>query len=256
MANNILTVQNLTVKYGRQEVLTKVSFEAEKGDYIGIVGPNGSGKTTLMKAVLGLLPFFEGQIVFNEEMKGSYFVGYLPQKAVTNDKLFPAKVKEIVSMGLLAGKKGPRFFSAKDDEQVDAILEKLKIADLKEKKIGNLSGGQQQRVLLARAMVSSPKLLILDEPTSALDPKIREEFYDLINALNRDDGVTVLMVSHDVASIGKYAAKMLYLDRRLVFYGAFDEFRRSKELTEYFGFLTQPHFGWRDADGKCSRIDD
>ncbi len=256
MANKILTAQNLTVRYGRQEVLTKVSFEVESGDYVGIVGPNGSGKTTLMKAVLGLLPFWEGQIVFGEGLEGSHFAGYLPQKAVTNDKLFPAKVKEIVSMGLLAGKKGPRFFSTQNDERVDTILEKLKIADLKEKKIGNLSGGQQQRVLLARAMVSSPKLLILDEPTSALDPQIREEFYELIKALNRDDGVTVLMVSHDVASVGKYAAKMLYLDRRLVFYGPFEEFCRSKELNDYFGTLAQPYFGWRNADERDTFIDD
>lgn len=253
--SNILTVQNLTMKYGRHEVLSGISFEVEEGDYIGVVGPNGSGKTTLIKAILGLLSPFEGKITFHCEAEGSGFIGYLPQKAVTNDKLFPAKVKEIVSVGLLANKRDPRFFTHKDHERVDAILEKLKIFDLRDKKIGNLSGGQQQRVLLARAMVSSPKVLILDEPTSALDPKIREEFYELIQGLNRDDSVTVILVSHDVGSIGKYTKKMLYLDRRLVFYGDYEAFCRSQEMTEYFGFFAQHQFCWRHADGKSDFID-
>ena len=253
--NNILTVENLTMKYGRNEVLSDINFKVEAGDYIGIVGSNGSGKTTLMKGLLGLLPSYEGRIEFSKEIKGSSFVGYLPQKAVTNDKLFPAKVKEIVSIGLLGNKKMPKMISKKDYESIDVILEKLRISELKDRKIGDLSGGQQQRVLLARAMVSSPKILILDEPTSALDPKIREEFYELIKNLNKDDGVTILLVSHDVGSVGKYTNKILYLDKRLVFYGSYDKFCKSKEITEYFGIFSQHHFCGRDADGKCDFID-
>ncbi|HEY9059450.1 MAG TPA: metal ABC transporter ATP-binding protein [Pseudobacteroides sp.] len=253
--NNILSVQNLTMKYGRNEVLSSISFEVEAGDYIGIVGPNGSGKTTLMKGLLGLLLPSEGKIQFGDNANGRSFIGYLPQKAVMNDRLFPAKVKEIVSIGLLGNKKMPKVITKKDIEKIDIILEKLKISDLKDKKIGDLSGGQQQRVLLARAMVSSPQMLILDEPTSALDPKIREEFYEMISSLNKDDGVTVLLVSHDVGSIGKYTRKMLYLDRRMVFYGSYAEFCKSKEMTEYFGFFAQHHFCWRHADGKCDFID-
>lgn len=237
--NNIISVKNLTMKYGRHEVLSNISFDVDEGDYIGIVGANGSGKTTLMKGLLGLLPFYEGEIRFNEKLKGRSAIGYLPQKAVTNDKLFPAKVKEIVSIGLLGNKRYPKIFTKKDFGQIEKILDKLRILDLKDKKIGDLSGGQQQRVLLARAMVSSPKILILDEPTSALDPKIREEFYGLIKDLNRNEGVTVLLVSHDISSIGKYTNKMLYLDRRLVFYGSYEEFCKSKEMTEYFGFFAQ-----------------
>lgn len=253
--NNILSVQNLTMKYGRNEVLSSISFEVGAGDYVGIVGPNGSGKTTLMKGLLGLLPPSEGKIQFGDKPKGTSFIGYLPQKAVMNDRLFPAKVKEIVSIGLLGNKRLPKIITKTDFDKIDSILEKLKISDLKDRKIGDLSGGQQQRVLLARAMVSSPQMLILDEPTSALDPKIREEFYELISGLNREDGVTVLLVSHDVGSIGKYTKKMLYLDRRLVFYGSYEEFCKSKEMTEYFGFFAQHHFCWRHADGKCNLID-
>lgn len=251
--NPILTVENLTMKYGRHEVLSDINFKVVQGDYVGVVGPNGSGKTTLMKAILGLLSPTEGKIVFGAEL-GSHLLGYLPQKTIINDRLFPAKVREVVSIGLLAGKKGPRFFAPGDQAKVEAILGKLKILDLKEQKVGNLSGGQQQRVLLARAMVNSPQLLILDEPTSALDPKIREEFYALIHSLNREERVTVMLVSHDVSSIGKYTGKMLYLDRRLVFYGDYEQFCRSKEMTEYFGYFAQHHFCGRHADGKCACV--
>lgn len=256
MMNSILSVKNLTMKYGRNEILSNINFEVEEGDYIGIVGPNGSGKTTLMKGLLDILPLYKGEINFNEKITGrNHNIGYLPQKAITNGKLFPAKVNEIVSIGLLGSKRMPKLISKRDYEKVDIVLEKLKISDLKDKKIGNLSGGQQQRVLLARAMVSSPKILILDEPTSALDPKIREEFYELINELNVKERVTLLLVSHDVSSIGKYTKKMLYLDRRLVFYGDYDEFCKSKEMTEYFGFFSQHQLCWRHENGKCNYID-
>jgi zinc transport system ATP-binding protein len=118
-----------------------------------------------------------------------------------------------------------------------------------------LSGGQQQRVLLARAMVSSPKLLVLDEPTSALDPSIREGFYELLTTLNKDDNVTILLVTHDIATVGKYTNKMLYLDRKLHFYGDYEEFCKSKRMTEYFGNITQHQICWRHMNGKCNHTD-
>jgi len=239
-----MEVKDIVLKYGKQEVLCCTSFIVEQGDYVGIVGPNGSGKTTLMRAILGLHPLSAGSITFNQEIKESRFVGYLPQKAITNDPLFPAKVKEVVSMGLLALKKEPRFMTKKDMLVIDETLQKLKIADLKDKKIGKLSGGQQQRVFLARAMVSNPKMLILDEPTSALDPSIREEFYAILKDLN-EQGVTILLVSHDMGSIGKYTKKLLYLDRKLVFFGSYDEFCESPDMTGYFGHQSQHQYCWR-----------
>lgn len=253
--NSILSVNNLTMKYGKHEVLSNITFTVEKGDYIGVVGPNGSGKSTLMKGLLGLLHPHEGEIEYSIDSKGLSSIGYLPQKSIVNDKLFPAKVKEIVSIGLLGNKKFPKFFSKKDYEKVDIVLGKLKILDLKDRKIGNLSGGQQQRVLLARAMVSSPEILILDEPTNALDPKIREEFYELIKELNTNEGVTVILVSHDISSVGKYTKKMLYLDRKLIFYGGYEDFCKSTEMTQYFGFFAQHHYCWRHADGQCDHTD-
>jgi len=239
---SLVTVENVSLHYGRHEVLSTTSFTVEQGDYISVVGPNGSGKTTLMKAILGLHPVSEGKIEFRADIRDSRFIGYLPQKAITSDRLFPAKVSEIVSMGLLALKKEPRFFTPRDVLLTDAILEKLKISDLRDKRVGNLSGGQQQRVLLARAMVASPQLLILDEPTSALDPEMREEFFSILGDLNGRDGVTILLVSHDMGSAGRYTKNMLYLDRRVVFYGTHEEFR----MTQHGGYVLQG----RHSDGK------
>lgn len=246
--NALLSVKDLTLKYGRHEVLSGVSFVVQQGDYIGIAGPNGSGKTSLLRALLGLLPPASGQIRFVQAAK-RHSIGYLPQKATQNDPLFPATVKEVVMTGLLASKREPRIFTPEDSARADAVLARLGAASFSDKKVGNLSGGQQQRVMLARAMVSAPSLLILDEPTSALDPKIRDEFYELLQDLNTQDGVTIMLVSHDIGSIGKYTKKLMYLDRGLVFFGTYDEFCGSEAMTAYFGTVSQHLFCWRHSHG-------
>jgi zinc transport system ATP-binding protein len=243
----LVTVENLTVKYGKHKAFSKISFVANRGDYIGIAGPNGSGKTTLIKALLGLLPIAEGEITYHGKESKKRFIGYLPQKSIQSDNLFPATVREVVAMGLLASKRGPRFFNPADNEKVFRILERLGIDDLANNKVGSLSGGQQQRVLLARALVGSPCMLILDEPTSALDPQIRDNFYELLDQLNKKDGVTILLVTHDMASIGRYTQKLLYLDKRLVFYGNYEEFCASETMGNYFGTLSQHQFCWRHS---------
>lgn len=248
LSSIILKADNITLKYGRHEVLTDASFTVEAGDYIGIVGPNGSGKTSLMKAMLGLITPTSGQFTYAGEVRDNRFIGYLPQKVISGDPLFPAKVREVVAMGLLSSKRFPKHLSQEDYRKVDEILGRLKIGNLAEKKIGNLSGGQQQRVLLARALVSSPRLLILDEPTSALDPKVRENFYGILKELNEQDGVTILLVSHDIGSIGQYTKKMLYLDRTVVFFGTYEDFCHSQDMTHYFGPLSQHKFCWQHDD--------
>jgi len=229
-------------------VLSGVNFEVRQGDYIGIAGPNGSGKTSLLKALLGLLPPASGKINFANEKK-RHAIGYLPQKAMFLDPLFPATVKEVVLTGLLATRPEPRLYRREDSERVDAVLARLGASDLSHKKAGNLSGGQQQRVMLARAMVNSPALLILDEPTSALDPRIRDEFYELLRELNQRDGVTIMLVSHDIGSIGKYTRQLMYLDRTLIFFGTYAEFCGSPAMTTYFGPVSQHLFCWRHTHG-------
>lgn len=246
--SELIRVDNLTVCYGRHEALTKVSFSVEKGDYIGIVGPNGCGKTTLIKALLGLNRPTSGTILFNNGAATAQgFLGYLPQKAISADRVFPATVKEIIATGLTHNNGFQLRMPQADKVRIDTILERLKIQDLKSKRIGSLSGGQLQRVLLGRALVASPGLLILDEPTSALDPQIREEFYTLLSSLNKEDGVTILLVSHDIGSVGRFTNKLLYLDRTLVFFGGYEQFCGSPDMTRYFGYETQHQICWRHS---------
>jgi zinc transport system ATP-binding protein len=152
---------------------------------------------------------------------------------------FPATVAETVGLGLLSLKRFPRRLNRQDRKTVDAVLEELGIYDIRSKLIGELSGGQQQRALLARALVNNPELLILDEPTAALDPETRERFYHMIADINRSRGVTVLLITHDTGVIGQHASKMLYLDKRMLFYGSFDDFCHSPEMSSLFGEHSQ-----------------
>jgi len=238
MSAEIIQIKNLSVKYGEIEALSDVSFDIMSGDYVGIVGPNGSGKSTLIKSILGLIAF-EGKIIFQGETLSDFIlknnIGYLPQKMSFIDQRFPATAMEIVVSGLYCRKKFPKRVTKNDYKKAGEIMETLGISGLADRSIGKLSGGQQQRILLARALIHSPKLLILDEPTVALDPQSRDTFTSIIKNLNTEHGVTILLVSHDSGSVGKYASKFLYLDRKVVFYGTFDNFCRSDEMTKYFG---------------------
>jgi len=238
----IMEIRDLSVSYGKTEVLNNISFDIKEGDYVGIVGPNGAGKSTLIKTLLNLLNQDRGEIIYNIDKS---LVGYLPQITEKNHKLFPASVFEVVSTGILLKKSFPKFLKKEDKDKVKESLKLLNIEKLAHKKIGDLSGGQQQRVLLARALVSDPKLLILDEPTSALDPKIRNEFYELLKNLNENLKVTIVLISHDMGTIGKYASKLVYLDKTLIFNGSFKEFCESNQMTEYFGYISQHQMCWR-----------
>jgi len=239
----VIEVNGLYCRYGATHALSDVSFRVEAGDYVGIVGPNGSGKSTLIRALLGLAELEEGDVKLFGRSLGEFSdwqqVGYLPQHMNLFNPAFPATVTEVVRLGLLAGKRFPRRIGRADAAKVDEILDQMGIIDLRRRMIGELSGGQQQRVLLARALVNQPSLLIMDEPTAALDPETRERFYSFLVDINRDRATTVLLVTHDSASIGGCASKMLYLDKRLIFYGTFHEFCSSPEMTDHFGGASQ-----------------
>lgn len=238
MSIKLIEIKDVSVQYRGMEALTGISFGVEAGDYVGIVGPNGSGKTTLIKAILGLMPF-AGEIIYQgtnlSQFTSTKHIGYLPQKMSFLDQRFPATAKEIVVSGVYCCKKFPKRLSKSDYQAAEEAMEILGITNLKNRSIGRLSGGQQQRILLARALVHRPQLLILDEPTVALDPQSRETFYSTIAKLNKENKVTVLLVSHDVSSVGKYTSKLLYLDRQVIFYGTLGQFCASPEMTDYFG---------------------
>ena len=234
----LIEVKNLSVQYNAIEALSNITFNIEKGDYLGVVGPNGSGKTSIIKAMLELVKY-SGEITFSgntlSKFLSSRHIGYLPQKMSYLDQRFPATAREIVLSGVYCCKKFPKRLSTSDYMATATIMETLEIANLADRPVGKLSGGQQQRVLLARAMVHHPEILILDEPTVALDPQSRELFYITIQKLNKENGVTIILVSHDTGIIGNYASKLLYIDKKIIFYGNFDEFCKSSKMSDYFG---------------------
>ncbi|MGC2064180.1 MAG: metal ABC transporter ATP-binding protein [Thermodesulfovibrionales bacterium] len=242
MRLDVVTVSEVTHSFNSVEVLSDISFSIRQGDYVGLVGPNGSGKSTLIRLILGLLTPSRGSVsVFgtsHRELRDWNRIGYLPQKIDFFNPHFPSTVSEIVSLGLVAHS-DLRRPASEAKKAVDRALELLGIADLKKKLIGDLSGGQQQRVFIARALVSSPELLILDEPTTALDPETRENFFSLLHHLNHHHQVSIVLVTHDIGSIGEFASKLLYLDKKVIFYGDFDEFCKSDHMTRIFGPSSQ-----------------
>ena len=219
---SLLSFENLCIGYENTIVLEDLSFDIEKGDYVTIIGENGAGKSTLLKTMLGLLRPIKGKIVFDKEIKKTE-IGYLPQQTIAQ-KDFPASVWEVVLSGCLA-KNGMRPFYSKEDKALaNANIEKMGLKELKNRCYRELSGGQQQRVLLARALCSSNKLLVLDEPVTGLDPKVTNQLYELVESLNKE-GITIIMISHDL-SVLKYATKVLHIGRE-TFFGTKEEYYKS-----------------------------
>lgn len=239
----IIKTNHLTVRYGQSDVIQNVSISIESGDFIGLVGPNGAGKSTFMKALLGLLPIAQGSITLFGQKQQAFShwekIGYLPQKFSHQNPLFPASVEEVILLGLLAGKKIPKIITSSDSERLQEVLYILGIRHLRRKMYSELSGGQQQRVMLARSLISRPELLIFDEPSTALDPEARESFFQLIQKLNKEKGIAIILITHDTGYVGKYANKLLYLDKEVVYFGNFSNFCGSKKMSSYFGTYDQ-----------------
>ena len=221
-----LTCQNLCVGYDGKSVLQDLNFEVHAGAYLCIVGENGSGKSTLMKTILGLQEPISGRILTGDGLRKNE-IGYLPQQTLVQ-KDFPASVKEIVLSGC-QGRCGSRPFYSKEEKQLAAeSIRKMQIESLSGRCYRELSGGQQQRVLLARALCATRKILLLDEPVSGLDPKVTAQMYTLIESLNRQDGITVIMISHDIAAAVKYASHILHIGDT-VFWGTKEAYLHSAQ---------------------------
>lgn len=190
---------DLDIGYDGKAVVSGLNLKINDGDYLCIVGENGSGKTTLMKTLLGLIPLLGGSI----QGLNKNDIGYLPQISDIQ-KDFPATVEEVV----LSGTK-KLFYRKKEKDLMRFNLERLNITNLSKCKFSELSGGQRQSVLLARALCASKKILLLDEPVSGLDPKATAMMYEIINKLNKEDGMTIIMISHDLNGSLKYASNVL-----------------------------------------------
>lgn len=229
---SLISCKNICLSYENNKVITDLSFSVEAGDYLCIVGENGSGKSTLVKAMLGLKETSSGHLHFGDGLKRGE-IGYLPQQT-TAQKDFPASVFEVVISGCAADKKSI-FYTKKHKELAYENMKKLDILSLEKKCFRELSGGQQQRVLLARALCATKKLLLLDEPVTGLDPVVTGELYSLIGSINKDYGITVIMVSHDLHSALKNASHILHLSKNKDFYGTTKAYRESEIYRSFSG---------------------
>lgn len=210
----LIECKNVVIGYDSKVVLDNLNFKVNSGDYLCIIGENGSGKTTLMKTILGLKAPLGGEITFGDGLKKNE-IGYLPQQTVVQ-RDFPASVREIVLSGCLNKRGSASFYSKADKELAEKNMERMDITSLSKRCYRELSGGQQQRVLLARALCATEKVLLLDEPVSGLDPKVTAQMYSLIKDLN-EQGITIIMISHDMDSTLKYSSHILQVGGEAVF---------------------------------------
>ena len=222
----LLDCRDAALGYEGKPVWEHLSFQVHSGDYVCIVGENGSGKSTLVKSLLGLLHPMAGEIVRSPSLR-SGAIGYLPQQTKAQ-KDFPATVTEVVRSGFLSSRGMRFFYTPKEKSTALMHMGKLGVLELKDRCYRELSGGQQQRVLLARALCATQKMLLLDEPVSGLDPKVTAEMYTLIEKLNREDGITVIMISHDVAAAVRYASHILHIGDT-VFFGTRADYLQSPQ---------------------------
>lgn len=220
----LIDVAGVSFSYAGRLVLEDVSLPVREGDFLAVIGPNGSGKTTLLKIILGLLKPDRGQVRILgrpvSEFSDRSLIGYIPQKATHFDPIFPASVREVVGMAVRSSRPSRR----EEDEIVRAALEVVGLAGFERRRIGRLSGGEQQRVFIARAIVRKPRFLFLDEPTAGVDAATQKDFYALLDFLNKGQGITIVLVTHDIGIVDKHVNRVACLNRRLVYHGTHEEF--------------------------------
>jgi zinc transport system ATP-binding protein len=219
--SKLLQLNDVSAGYDREVVLRDVNFEVHEHDFIGVIGPNGGGKTTLIKLILGLLKPLQGSIERFGDVNGS-FVGYLPQQSLV-DRKFPITVLDIVLSGLMSEKSGFRRYTHADKVKALELLGRMGIRDLAARTSMELSGGQLQRVFISRALISSPRLLILDEPNTYVDNRFESDLYGLLGELNKS--MAIMIVSHDVGTISYFVKTIACVNSSL-------HYHRSNIITE------------------------
>lgn len=230
---NLITCKNLSFEYEGIPAVNDINFSVGSHDYLCIIGENGTGKSTLIKGLLRLKKPFQGEIIFHEDLLANE-IGYLPQQTIVQ-KDFPASVFEVVLSGCLNNLAFRPFYRKKEKNLAKKNMENLGISHLKNHCYRDLSGGQQQRVLLARALCATKKIVILDEPAAGLDPIVTNELYEIINNINKELGITVIMVSHDVNAAVKYASHILHLHNKQLFFGEIEDYLKSTVGKRFVG---------------------
>ena len=229
----VVEFQNVSVGYDGKAVTEGLNFSLADGAYLSIVGENGAGKSTTMKTLLGLIKPIDGKIIFADGLRSNE-IGYLPQQTqVQRD--FPATVTEVVLSGCLNQLGFKPFYTKEQKQTAKKWMDRLEITDISKRSYKQLSGGQQQRVLLARALCATKKLIVLDEPVSGLDPVVTENMYELIRQINREDKITVIMVSHDLAAALRYSSHILQLSDKMLFFGTVGQYKNSDVGRRFIG---------------------
>lgn len=228
MSEPIIEMKNVSFQYEYTQVLNNISFKVNEGDFLAILGPNGSGKSTLLKILLGLLKPQSGEIKLfgqpNETFRQREWIGYVSQKSNAFNSGFPATVEEVVKSGLT--KKVGMFKRMPKDAllQVQDALKAVGMERFSKKNIGELSGGQQQRVFIARALIAKPKILVMDEPTVGIDHENVQSFYDMLYSLNKEQNITIILVTHDVDTVSNRISHVACLNQTIHFHGYKQEF--------------------------------
>jgi ABC-type Mn2+/Zn2+ transport system ATPase subunit len=230
-----LVFQDVTVGYGEKPVLEKISLEIPQGAHIAVVGPNGSGKTTLFKALVNLLPLWNGRILIHSKPFGQHqdCIAYIPQRGEV-DWRFPVTVEDVVMMGRYAKTGMFRKPNQHDHDVVQACMKKLGILESAKSRINELSGGQQQRIFLARALAQEPHILIMDEPFTGIDFNTQEITLQTVDSL-RADGVTVLVSTHDLNMAAEHFDRIILLNRELIAYDTPAEVMTRENIRKAFG---------------------
>ena len=224
----IVEIEKLSVEYTGIKALDDISFGIAEGDFLGIIGPNGAGKSTLFRCMLGLHTEYDGTIKFfgqniKDSKKHLSQIGFVPQKPVI-DKNFPATVREIISMSQ----------NSNDSKKVEEVLQKVWMHELADRRIGDLSIGQQQRIFIAKALVNSPKILILDEPVIGLDVYNQDLFFQILSELNTKEKISIIWSSHDLDAVERLANKVACLNKTLFFHGISQEFFSDDEMLKKY----------------------
>jgi zinc transport system ATP-binding protein len=236
-------LSDITVAYGENKILEGVALKVEGGEFLGLIGPNGAGKTTLLKVIIGLIKPSRGTVrVFGAEVskaEGLHLragIGYVPQHIALQGQNFPATVSEIVSTGRVSSNNMFKRLSHDDYDRVEDALRTADVHDLRNRSIGELSGGQTQRVFIARALAGEPRLLLLDEPTSEVDVASQLSFYNLLEKLNKEQGLTIIIASHDIGTISRHCTSVACINKQIYFHGDPKGFFQGDAFLRAYGY--------------------
>ena len=223
MNTQLINLSNVSFSYQNRLVLDDVNWTVNEREFIAIIGPNGGGKTTLLKLILGLLPMQQGtiELMSKSPKQGRVHVGYVPQRHGV-DRAFPMRVIDVVLTDVLRRGVLARVTSTDRDRAI-TCLEQVGMVEFAQSQLSELSGGQHQRVLIARALMTDPKLLLLDEPVSAVDARHQKAFYELLAKLQ--EMLSIVIVSHDISAVSVHVQKIACLNKKLIYHD-------SKELSQ------------------------